>query len=103
MRMGDPQWLGRLIDESHASLRDDFGVSSPELNTMVECARGHPSCFGARMTGAGFGGCAIALVDEGQAEDFVHHASQEYLRRTNISPIIHLCKPEKGAEITGIS
>jgi galactokinase len=103
MRMGDLQWLGRLIDESHASLRDDFEVSCTELNAMVECARAHPSCHGARMTGAGFGGCAIALVDESQAEDFVHHVSREYLRRTKTSPSIYLCKPAKGAEIILLS
>ena len=103
MRMGDPQWLGRLMDGSHASLRDDFEVSSPELDTMVECARSHPSCFGARMTGAGFGGCAIALVDESQAEDFTRHVSQDYLLRTGIAPAIHMCKPSNGAEIIPLS
>ena len=60
-----PCELGRLMNASHVSLRDDFEVSSQELDIMVECAHGHEGCYGARMTGAGFGGCAVALVDAG--------------------------------------
>jgi len=103
MRVGDPQWLGRLMDASHASLRDDFEVSSRELDSMVESARSHPSCFGARMTGAGFGGCAIALVNESEAGDFARHISQDYLLRTGIAPLIYMCKPSNGAEIIPLS
>ena len=54
--------VGALMDESHVSLRDDFEVSRPELDAMVAIAREHDGCIGARMTGAGFGGCAVALV-----------------------------------------
>ena len=53
---------GRLMDESHFSLRDLYEVSSFELDLFTELAREHPTCYGARLTGAGFGGCAIALV-----------------------------------------
>ena len=56
MRCGDIAMLGRLINESHVSLRDDYEVSSHAFNSMVEAAQEHPACFGARMTGAGFGG-----------------------------------------------
>ena len=62
MRRGDAVELGRLLNEGHRSLRDDYEVSSDALNTMVECALAHEACYGARMTGAGFGGCAMALV-----------------------------------------
>ncbi len=62
MLRGDVRSLGALMDASHASLRDDFEVSSPALDRMVEIARAQPGCYGARMTGAGFGGCAVALV-----------------------------------------
>ena len=62
MRGGDIGRLGRLMNESHASLRDDYAVSSDALNAMVEAAQAHKACFGARMTGAGFGGCAVAIV-----------------------------------------
>lgn len=61
---GDPERFGRLLDASHASLRDDFEVSVPTLDTLVAAARAVPGCLGARLTGAGFGGWAIALVRE---------------------------------------
>jgi len=61
---------GRLLNESHASLRDLYEVSCEELDQVTERARAHPACFGARMTGAGFGGCAIALVSQAGAPDF---------------------------------
>ena len=60
---GDPEGFGRLMNESHASLRDDFEVSIPELNQLVERLQSTPGVYGARLTGAGFGGCAVALVD----------------------------------------
>ncbi|HVQ30438.1 MAG TPA: galactokinase, partial [Vicinamibacteria bacterium] len=60
--IGDLETAGRLMDDSHASLRDLYEVSSPELDVMTELARAHPACHGARLTGAGFGGCAVALV-----------------------------------------
>jgi galactokinase len=62
LEAGDLDRVGRLMDQSHASLRDDYEVSCPELDAMAECAQGAPGVFGARMTGAGFGGCVIALV-----------------------------------------
>jgi galactokinase len=61
---GDAATFGRLMDESHASLRDDFAVSIPELDHLVERLRTVPGVHGARLTGAGFGGCAVALADE---------------------------------------
>lgn len=62
---GDAAHLGRLLCESHASLRDDYAVSCPELDLMQALARATPGCHGARMMGGGFGGCVLALVDEG--------------------------------------
>ena len=70
MRVGDAETLGKLMNASHASLRDDFEVSSDALNLIVDCAREHEACIGARMTGGGFGGCAVALVRADAAEDF---------------------------------
>ena len=61
---GDPTEFGRLMDESHASLRDDFDVSIPELDDLVARLRATPGVFGARLTGAGFGGCAVALAED---------------------------------------
>jgi galactokinase len=67
LRRGDVERLGRLLDASHRSLRDDYEVSSPELDTAVAAARA-AGAAGARMTGAGFGGCGIALVPVGRVD-----------------------------------
>jgi galactokinase len=79
---GDYVRAGRLLNESHASLRDLYDVSSPHLDIICETARQHPACFGARMTGAGFGGCAVALVRGGAAADFVRVTQPQYEART---------------------
>ena len=71
MGAGDHQFLGLLMQDSHKSLRDDFEVSNTALDEMVECALSAPGCFGARMTGAGFGGCAVALVSAEKEADFL--------------------------------
>lgn len=74
LRAGDVASLGALVSDSHASLRDHFEVSAPELDAAVEAAREHPSCHGARLVGAGFAGCVLAVVDAGSEkglEDFL--------------------------------
>ncbi len=81
MQRGDPVELGQLMNASHVSLRDDFEVSSAELNVMVAAAQRHSECYGARMTGAGFGGCAVALVRADAARDFVHGVFDGLSRR----------------------
>ena len=68
--MGDPGEFGRLMVTSHESLRDDYEVSTPELETVVAAAAAAPGCFGARLTGAGFGGAAVALVAAGEVDAF---------------------------------
>ena len=99
MGRGDAQTMGRLMNESHDSLRDDFEVSSEELNVMAECAQGLDGCYGARMTGAGFGGCAVALIQEGAAEAFVSEISSAYHERSGHTPSIYVCKATDGAGI----
>ncbi|MFW5942629.1 MAG: galactokinase, partial [Chloroflexota bacterium] len=86
MRGDDAQTMGRLMDESHASLRDDFEVSGEALNTMVSIARDQEGCLGARMTGAGFGGCAVALVETRIAETFAHDVARAYREATGLEP-----------------
>jgi galactokinase len=102
MRAGDAAALGRLMDESHASLRDDFEVSSPALDAMVEAARAQPGCFGARMTGAGFGGCAVALVDAARAEGFVRGAAREYAARSYLEPQLYVTGASAGADLVTV-
>ena len=71
MTAGDVRAVGALMYASHASLRDDFEVSNSALDIVAECARLRPECYGARMTGAGFGGCVVALVEEQHAGRFL--------------------------------
>lgn len=99
MQKQDTIQFGKLCNESHESLRDHFEVCNSALDTMVQIARKQPGCYGARMTGAGFGGCAIALVDEKYATDFVTHVSETYYSTTNIMPKIYMCHAVDGAEI----
>lgn len=99
MRRGDPIGLGRLMNASHLSLRDDFEVSSHELNVMVDCANRQAGCYGARMTGAGFGGCAVALVRADVAEDFGRSVITEYQALTGRAPNAYVCRATNGAEI----
>lgn len=82
LEQGDVVGMGALMAASHASLRDLFEVSSTALDAMVEAAEAAPGCFGARMTGAGFGGCAVALVDRPAVADFLAVATARYLERT---------------------
>jgi len=99
MRADDAERLGRLMDESHESLRCDFEVCNDGLNAMVEQARRAPGCFGARMTGAGFGGCAVALVAAQRSEAFVRQVEAEYRKATRLDPKVYVCRATNGAEI----
>jgi galactokinase len=99
MRRGDAVELGRLMQQSHRSLRDDYEVSNDALNAMVECASAHKACFGARMTGAGFGGCAIALIRAEAADDFVARTAAAYQQKTGHKPAVYVCQATNGAEV----
>jgi galactokinase len=99
MRRGDAVETGRLMQESHRSLRDDFEVSSDALNAMVECASSHEACYGARMTGAGFGGCAMALIRADAAADFVARTAAAYEKKTGHKPAVYVCQATSGAEV----
>jgi galactokinase len=99
MRDGDAVTTGLLMVASHASLRDDFEVSSRELNVMVDCALQQPACYGARMTGGGFGGCAVALVQAHRAHELAGQVASDYQLMTGIKPSIYVCVATDGAEI----
>ena len=98
MRSGESAALGILLNQSHISLRDDFEVSSPALNQMVECAWDLAGCLGARMTGAGFGGCAVALVETKLAQSFSTQVAECYRRIAGLEPMIYLCQASGGAD-----
>ena len=93
----DRSAIGRLFAASHASLRDRFEVSSPELDAMVEIAVGVPGVVGARMTGAGFGGCTINLVEEGAADALRAAVERDYPARTGLVPRVLPVRAVAGA------
>ncbi|MGH8091867.1 MAG: galactokinase [Chthoniobacterales bacterium] len=97
MKAGDAAQLGKLINQSHESLRDDFQVSNLQLDIMVGLARDTAGCFGARMTGAGFGGCAVAMVKEEAAPAFLESVSRRYKEATRLEPKLYLCRAANGA------
>jgi galactokinase len=99
MRDGDALQFGRLMSASHVSLRDDFEVSSAELNAIVDCAWREATCYGARMTGAGMGGCAVALVREDVVRDFVDAVARCHARKTNLQPNVYVCAATDGAAV----
>jgi len=93
----DLETAGRVMNESHFSLRDLYEVSCPELDAMTEAARGSPGCFGARMTGAGFGGCAVALVASDRVDAFTAEVVTRYADRTGELGRCYICTPSAGA------
>ncbi|MBI4613039.1 MAG: galactokinase, partial [Planctomycetes bacterium] len=98
-RRGDAAAFGRAMTASHASLRDLYEVSSLELDALVSAALAISGCHGARLTGAGFGGCAVALVQESGAMKFKEELAREYARRTGKTAWIHPCRPADGASV----
>jgi len=94
---GDADTLGRLMDASDHSLRDDYEVTCPELDAMTEIARGLPGCYGSRMTGAGFGGCTVSLIAADQAPAFGPALLNAYHRRTNRQGAVITTRPAPGA------
>lgn len=91
--------FGSLINKSHESLRDDFEVTNGALDALVAAAQQHPGCYGARMTGAGFGGCAIAVVRRGDVKGFTEYMAQKYYLPQQTDPIIHVCTPSQGVSL----
>jgi galactokinase len=94
----DLQQFGELMAQSHVSLRDDYEVSSRELDLMVELAADLQGVYGARMTGGGFGGSTINLVDVDYVETFQRKVAEGYEQVTGLRPEIYICEAAKGAE-----
>jgi galactokinase len=97
LERGDLAAFGILMAEAHRSFRDDFEASCSELDTLVEIASGIPGCYGARMTGGGFGGCTVNLVDESRADQFRREIHARYRTITGIDADIYLCRALAGA------
>jgi len=99
LRVGDLEQAGHLMNDSHASLRDLYEVSSVELDLVTDLARQHPACWGARMTGAGFGGCAVALVDAVRAGAFLAEVHAAYKAAVDLPSAFFACRPSAGARL----
>lgn len=97
-KAGNIEAFGRLMNESHASLRDDYQVSCPQLDILVELAQSVPGTFGSRMTGAGFGGCTVTLVHNSSVAKLTDVILNEYYQKTGIMPKIYLYSPSDGAK-----
>jgi galactokinase len=98
LAQGSWQQLGKLMFASHQSLRDDYEVSCPELDLLVELAGQNSAVYGARMMGGGFGGCTINLVSRDAVEGFVEKVVSKYYSETNVVPEIYLSTASPGAE-----
>jgi galactokinase len=99
LEAADFEGVGALFDQSHASLRDLYDVSSPELDALVEIARGVPGVLGSRLTGAGFGGCTITLVRRAAVGRLTDTILADYPARTGLRPHVFEVRPARGAEV----
>jgi len=95
--------MGKFMAESHESLKSDFEVSCRELDALVDIAREAPGCIGARLTGAGFGGCTVNLVRSDSVEAFQHAILFGYEAVLNTRPEIYVCETEDGASVERIA
>jgi galactokinase len=98
LRVGDFATLGRLMYASHDSLRDDYAVSTPELDAVVACAR-ESGALGARLTGAGFGGCALVLLANERVEQAMQAITRRFAQRNFTAPAFYRVRPSTGATL----
>jgi|HubBroStandDraft_1064217.scaffolds.fasta_scaffold02051_4 galactokinase len=96
LERSDPESFGRLMCESHRSLKEDYEVSGTELDLLVEIAGGIVGVYGSRMTGGGFGGCTISLVCSGAVEEFQRAIARGYQRATGRKPDIYMVRASDG-------
>lgn len=97
LKAADLSTFGRLMNACHTSLRDLYEVSSPELDTMAQIAQSLEGCLGARLTGAGFGGCCVCLTSRDQARSVAENLAIRYQALTRIKPEIFITSPVEGA------
>jgi len=99
LQAGNLAEFGRLMNASHDSLRDDYEVSCEELDAMVTAARAVGGVFGARMTGAGFGGCTVNLVTPDAVDEFCERVPAAYKASTGLEAKLYVCEPAQGARV----
>mgnify|MGYP006300338339 CR=1 FL=1 len=98
LHSGDLATFGRLMNESHDSLRDDYEVTGTELDTLVEEARKIDGVLGSRMTGAGFGGCTVTLIHSEAIDDFIARVGDHYQAKTGLKPDFYITNISDGAK-----
>ena len=91
--------FGKLVNESHVSLRDDFEVSCEEMDYLAEAAWEQPGCLGSRMTGGGFGGCTVSIVKKEMTERFEEEIGRSYLKKYGLKALFYRAMPEEGAHV----
>ena len=99
LQRGDVAVFGALMNESHRSLKDDFKVSCGQLNFLVDKAQKFPGVFGSRMTGAGFGGCTVTLIEKDKSEEFIDYIEKEYYSAFKVRPHVYKTTPGDGARV----
>lgn len=99
LEVGDLTRFGAMMDASHASLRDDYEVSVPPVDRLVALTRALPGVLGARMTGAGFGGCIVNLIEEGAVARLRDEVLPGYAEQTGRTPAMWICRPSAGASL----
>jgi galactokinase len=98
LKVGNLEAFGQLMNQSHVSLRDDYEVTGIELDSLVEAAWNQPGVLGARMTGAGFGGCAIAVVPNDEVENFIANVGAAYLEKIGYGAEFYVASIGDGAK-----
>ena len=99
LKCDDLAAFGRLMNESHASMRDWFEITTPEIDALVEIQQKTPGCLGARMTGGGFGGCTVALAQEDAVPALIEAVQAQYPARTGKTPTVYVCRATDGASL----
>jgi len=98
LEQNDLDTFGKLMRESHLSLRDNYEVTGLELDTLFEYSRQFSGCIGTRMTGAGFGGCTISLVCKDKIEEFKKYVGKNYQKETGLTPLFFVSEIGDGVK-----
>ena len=101
LKKGDISGFGKLMNESHISLRDDYEVTGLELDSLVEAAWEEEGTIGSRMTGAGFGGCTVSLVKDDMVDSFIKNVGKKYKNKTGLEATFYIANPGDGAKKLG--
>ena len=93
---GDVARFGELMNASHVSMRDDYEITVPDIDILVEIAQRQPGCYGSRMTGGGFGGCTVSLVEASEAARFTEQVATAYHQATGRDTTVYVCRAVNG-------